>query len=114
MASIEKFPSVDMAKLEAEVTGALPIKGALTAEAVMREYESAAKAIEAMGTELISVAKNCEDVRNLIRGTAGAYRQEGRKERFRAYIEGCALFTEDVRRTCETVKRRMMEGSGIA
>jgi hypothetical protein len=31
--------------------------GALTAEAVMRDYESAAKEIEAMGAELISAAK---------------------------------------------------------
>jgi hypothetical protein len=143
MASIEKFPrakAVDMAKLEAEVTGALPIKtvppvhseqmpdyvehlegvsrvGALTAEAVVRDYESAAKEIEAMGAELISAAKKCEamtaDVHNAIafmRDTAEAYRQEGKKIFKR--IEECALFTENVRKTCEDVKRRMVEGNG--
>src|SRR5690242_13510445 len=136
MASIEKFPrtkAVDLAKLEAEVTGALPIKGppvhseqmpdyvqhlegvsrvgALTAEAVVRDYESAAKEIEAMGAELISAAKKCEamtaDVHNAIafmRDTAEAYRQEGKKIFKR--IEECALFTENVRKTCEDVKRR--------
>jgi len=142
MASIEKFPrtkAVDLAKLEADVTAALPIKGtppvhsepmpeyvehldgvsrvgALTAEAVVRDYESAAKEIEAMGAELISAAKKCEamtaDVHNAIafmRDTAEAYRQEGKKIFKR--IEECALFTEDVRKTCETVKRRMTEGS---
>ena len=29
-------------------------------------------------------------------------------------IEECAMFTEDVRKTCETVKRRMMEDRSIA
>ena len=97
MASIEEFPRVDMAKLAA----------ALTAEAVTREYESALKEIEAMGAELISVAKKCEamtsDVQNLIRDTAEAYRQEGKKIFER--IEECAVSTEDVRKTCEDVKR---------
>ena len=143
-AIIEKFPrtkAVDLAKLEAEVTEALPIKaapsvhsseqmpdyvehlegvsrvGALTAEAVVRDYESAAKEIEAMGAELISAAKKCEamtaDVHNAIafmRDTAEAYRQEGKKIFKR--IEECALFTENVRKTCQDVKRRMTEGNG--
>jgi hypothetical protein len=145
MANIEKFPrtkTLDLAKLEADVTAALPALpirgaplvhaeplpdyvehregvsrvGALTAEAVVRDYEAAAKEIEAMGAELISAAKKCEamtaDVHNAIafmRDTAAAYREEAKKIFKR--IEECALFTEDVRKTCETVKRRMMEGS---
>jgi hypothetical protein len=143
-ASIEKFPrtrAVDLAKLEAEVTEAIPIKaaqsvrsseqmpdyvehlegvsrvGALTAEAVVRDYESAAKEIEAMGAELISAAKKCEamtaDVHNAIafmRDTAEAYRQEGKKIFKR--IEECALFTENVRKACQDVKRRITEGDG--
>ena len=141
-ASIEKFPrikAVDLAKLEAEVAEAIPIKaaqpvhpseqmpdyvehlegvsrvGALTAEAVVRDYESAAKEIEAMGAELISAAKRCEamtaDVHNAIafmRDTAEAYRQEGKKIFKR--IEECALFTENVRKACQDVKRRITEG----
>jgi hypothetical protein len=106
MASIENFPKVDMAKLEA----------ALTAEAVKREYEAAAKEFEAMGAELISAAKKCEalttDVQNTIRDTAEAYRQEGKKIFNR--IEESALFTENVRKTCEDVKRRMTERNGVA
>jgi hypothetical protein len=143
-ASIEKFPrtkAVDLAKFEAEVMGALPIKaapsvhsseqmpdyvehldgvsrvGALTAEAVVRDYESAAKEIEAMGAELISAVKRCEamtaDVHNAIafmRDTAEAYRQEGKKIFKR--IEECALFTENVRKACQDVKRRITEGDG--
>ncbi|MET3339761.1 hypothetical protein ABIF52_000142 [Bradyrhizobium japonicum] len=34
--------------------------GALSAEAVVRDYESAAKEIEAMGAELIDAAQKCE------------------------------------------------------
>ena len=147
MASIEKFPkkAVDLARLEADVSAAftaLPIRtpalppaetlpdyvqhqegvsrvGALSAEAVVRDYEAAAKEIEAMGNELVSAARKCEamtaDVHNAIafmRDTAAAYREEAKKIFKR--IEECALFTEDVRKTCETVKRKMMEGSSIA
>lgn len=116
MASIEDFPRVDLTKLEAEVTGALPIKEApLTAEAVMREYESAAQEFEAMGAELISAAKKCEalttDVQKTIRDTAEAYRQEGKRLFNR--IEESALFTENVRKTCEDAKRGMIEGYGL-
>ena len=146
MASIEQFPktkALDLTKLEADVAGALPLAkrapsvhseplpdyvehqegvsrvGALSAEAVVRDYEAAAKEIEAMGTELISAAKKCEtmtaEVHNAIaylRDTAAAYREEAKKIFKR--IEDCAKFTEDVRKTCETVKRRMVEGSGTA
>jgi DNA anti-recombination protein RmuC len=112
MASIEKSPRVDIAKLEAEVTGQASRVG-VTAEAVMRDYESTAREIEAMGAELISAVKKWEamttDVRNTIRDTAEAYRQEGKK--IFEQIEECALFNEDVRKTCEDVKRRMTEGN---
>jgi hypothetical protein len=147
MANIERFPrnkAVDLARLEADVTAALPASsgaappalpeplpdyvehregvsrvGQLTAEAVVRDYEAAAKEIEAMGTELISAAKKCEamtaEVHTTIafmRDTAASYREEAK--RIFKRIEECALFTEDVRKTCETVKRRMMEDRSIA
>ena len=105
MASIEKF----LGKLEMEVTADVSQLGALTAEAVMRDYESAAKEIEAMGAELISAVKKWEAMiavaDNTVRDTAEAYRQEGKKIFER--IEECALFTEDVRKTCEDVKHRI-------
>jgi hypothetical protein len=105
MASIENITRVDMVKLEA----------ALTAEAVKREYDSAAREFEAMGAELISAAKKCEaltaDVQNTIRDTAEAYRQEGKKLFNR--IEESALFTENVRKTCENAKRRMIGGNVV-
>jgi DNA polymerase III gamma/tau subunit len=93
-----------------------PRIGALTAEAVMRDYESAAKEIEAMGAELISAAKKWEamtaDVRKTIRDTSEAYREEG--EKIFELIEKCALYTEDVRKTCEDLKRGVIEGNGGA
>ena len=65
-----------------------------------------------MGAELISAAKKCEamtaEVHNAIaymREIAAAYREEAKKIFKR--IEDCALLTEDVRKTCETLKRRI-------
>lgn len=82
-------------------------------EALMRDYESAAQEIEALGGELISAAKQCEmmtaDVHKAIRDTAEAYRQEGRKISIR--IEECALFAAEVRKTCDNAKRRIIEGN---
>jgi hypothetical protein len=147
MANIEKFPKtkLDLARLEADVTAALPTfpiraaaaplpepmpdyvehregvsrVGQLTAEAVVRDYEAAAREIEAMGTELISAAKKCEAMTGevhtaiaFMRDTAASYREEAKKIFLR--IEECALFTEDVRKTCETVKRRMTEDRSVA
>ena len=133
---IHRAAPLDLAKLEKDVVASLPpIRvaasgpmpdyvehqegvtrvGALTAEAVVRDYEAAAKEIEAMGAELISAAKKCEamtaEVHNAIafmRDTAASYREEAKKIFKR--IEECAIFTEEVRKTCETVKLRMIDG----
>ena len=133
---LRKNTDVNLARLEADVIGVrsegplasitLPDYvehqegvsrvGALSAEAVVRDYEAAAKEMEAMGAELIDAAKRCEamtaEVHNAIafmRDTAAAYREEAKKIFKR--IEDCALFTQDVRKTCEDVKRRMMDGN---
>jgi hypothetical protein len=133
---LRKSTEVSLAQLEADITGvrsgtslasmALPDYvehqqgvsrvGALSAEAVVRDYETAAREIEAMGAELIDAAKKCEamtaEVHSAIaymRDTAAAYREEAKKIFKR--IEDCAVFTQDVRKTCEEVKRRMSEGS---
>lgn len=138
---VRKVTSLDWARLEADVAavgpGATPLPsirapsvqtepmpdyvehqqgvtrvGALSAEAVVRDYEAAAKEIEAMGAELINAAQKCEamtaEVHNAIaymRDTAAAYREEAKKIFKR--IEDCAMFTEDVRKACETVKRKI-------
>jgi hypothetical protein len=139
---IRRIASLDLAQLEADVAASLPNGaslpsvrapsvqtgssmpdyvehqdgvprvGALSAEAVVREYEAAAKEIEAMGTELIGAAQKCEamtaDVHKAIafmHETAAAYREEAKKIFKR--IEDCALLTDDVRKTCETLKRKI-------
>jgi len=138
---VGKNAPLDWVKLEADVTAAIPARSlmpingarsvqsdpmldyvehqdgvprvaALSAGAMVRDHESAAREIEAMGAELISAAKKCEamtaEVHNAIaymRDTAAAYREEAKKIFKR--IEDCALFTEDVRKTCETIKRRI-------
>lgn len=137
MGSIEQLrrvAEVNLGDLEADIATAHPARslasialpdyvehqngvtrvGELTAEAVVRDYETAAKEIESMGAELIDAAKKCEamtaEVHNAIaymRDTAAAYREEARKIFKR--IEDCAMFTEDVRKTCESVKRKMVE-----
>ena len=133
---IHRAAPLDLAKLEKDVVASFPpIRvaasgpmpdyvehqegvtrvGALTAEAVVRDYEAAAKEIEAMGAELISAAQKCEamtaEVHSAIafmRDTAVSYREEAKKIFKR--IEECSIFTEEVRKTCETVKLRMIDG----
>ena len=94
----------------------VPPVGALSAEAVVRDYEAAAQEIESMGAELVDAAKKCEamtaEVHTAIaymRDTAAAYREDAKKIFKR--IEDCALFTQNVRKTCEEVKRKMVEGN---
>jgi hypothetical protein len=133
---LRKSTEISLAQLEADIAGArsgaslasiaLPEYvehqhgvsrvGALSAEAVVRDYEAAAREIESMGVELIDAAKKCEamtaevhDAIAYMRDTAAAYRQEAKKIFNR--IEDCAVFTQDVRKTCEEVKRRMVEGN---
>ena len=97
MASIErihKAAPLDLAKLEKDVVASLPATrvapsgampdyvehqegvtrvGALTAEAVVRDYEAAAKEIEAMGAELISAAQKCEAMTAEVHSAIGAF-----------------------------------------
>src|SRR3954468_16364059 len=130
MASIERLhrtAPLDLAKLEEDVVASVPALrgppsapmpdyvehqygvsrvGALSAEAVVRDYEAAAKEIEAMGAELVGAAQRCEamteevhDAIAYMRDTAAAYREEA-KQIFRR-IEDCAVLTQAVRKTCE-------------
>jgi hypothetical protein len=85
--------------------------GKLSAEAVIREYEAAAKEIEAMGREIASrheaisagVAGMLEDVRT----TAAHFRKEAK--RIFQDIESCSAITEEVRTTCDALKKKMVE-----
>ena len=79
--------------------------GKLSAEAIAREYEVAAKDIEAVRAELIERAKQCEtmirdtlSVTDEIKEVAARYREQGK--RIFIEIESCSELTADVRKTC--------------
>jgi uncharacterized protein YukE len=86
--------------------------GKLTAEAIVREYEAAAKDIEAMGAELIERVKQCEAmtrdalaVTEEMRETAMRYREEAK--RIFVQIEDCSQMTAEVRKTCTELKEKI-------
>jgi hypothetical protein len=86
--------------------------GKLSAEAVVREYEFAAKEIEGMGTELIERVKQCEAmtrealvVTEEMKETAARYREEAK--RIFLQIESCMLMTAEVRKTCTELKEKI-------
>ena len=62
---------------------------------------AAAQKCEAMTAEVHSAIA-------FMRDTAASYREEAKKIFKR--IEECSIFTEEVRKTCETVKLRMIGG----
>ena len=72
--------------------------GKLSAEAVVREYEAAAKDIEDLGVELVGHVKQCEamsrealNVIEELKETAARYREEAK--RVFVHIENCSLLT---------------------
>ena len=86
--------------------------GKLSAEAVVREYEAAAKDIEALGVELIEKARQCEamtrdalTVTEELKETAARYRAEAK--RVFVQIESCSLLTAEVRKICEEMKDKI-------
>ena len=86
--------------------------GKLSAEAVVREYEAAAKEIEGMGAELIERVKQCEAmtrdalaVTEEMKDTAARYREEAK--RIFLQIENCTLMTAEVRKTCAELKEKI-------
>src|SRR5262249_33463515 len=86
--------------------------GKLSAEAIVREYEAAAKEIEAMGAELIERVRQCEGmtrdalaVTEELKEVADRYREEAK--RVFVQIESCSLLTAEVRKTCGELKERI-------
>jgi hypothetical protein len=86
--------------------------GKLSAEAVVREYEAAAKDIEEMGAELIERVKQCEAmtkdalaVTEEMKETAARYREEAK--RIFLQIENCTRMTAEVRKTCIELKEKI-------
>jgi hypothetical protein len=92
--------------------------GKLSAEAVAREYEAAAKDIEALGVELVEQARQCEAmsretlaVTEELKDTAARYRAEAK--RVFLHIENCSLVTAEVRKTCEEMMDRIAAPSVV-
>jgi hypothetical protein len=86
--------------------------GKLSAEAVVREYEAAARDIESMGAEMIELVKQCEAttrdalaVTEELKETAARYRKEAK--RVFVQIENCSLVTAEVRKTCIELKEKI-------
>ena len=106
-----RAPALAMPDYVEHSEGATEI-GKLSAEAIVREYEAAAKEIEAMGAELIERVKQCEAmtrdallVTEEMKETAARYREEAK--RIFLQIESCSQVTAEVRRTCTELKERI-------
>jgi hypothetical protein len=104
-------PALEMPEYVEHTEGATEI-GKLSAEAIVREYEAAAKEIEAMGAELIQCAKQCEAmtldalaVTEELKQTAERYREEAK--RVFVQIENCSQVTAEVRKTCIELKEKI-------
>jgi hypothetical protein len=107
----EEAPTLAMPDYVEHRDGATEI-GKLSAEAVVREFEVAAKEVEAIGVELIERVKRCEAVtRDAIavteelKETAARYRDQAK--RVFAEIEDCSRMTAEVRKTCTELKERI-------
>jgi hypothetical protein len=110
-ASTVRAPSLAMPDYVEHREGATEI-GKLTAEAIVREYETAAKEIEGMGAQLIDCVRHCEamtrDALSAIeemKETAARYREEAK--RIFLQIENCTLMTAEVRKTCTELKEKI-------
>jgi hypothetical protein len=109
---VHRAPALAMPDYVEHRDGATEI-GKLSAEAVVREYEAAAKDIEAMGVELIGLVRQCEAmtrdalaVTEELKETAGRYREEAK--RVFLQIENCSLVTAEVRKTCTELKEKIV------
>jgi hypothetical protein len=106
-----RAPSLAMPDYVEHREGATEI-GRLTAEAIVGEYETAAKEIEGMGAQLIDCVKQCEAmardallVIEEMKETAARYREEAK--RVFVQIENCTLMTAEVRKTCTELKEKI-------
>ena len=106
-----RAPSLSMPDYVEHREGATEI-GKLAAEALVREYETAAKEIEGMGAQLIECVNKCETMTRgafvateEMKETAARYREEAK--RVFLQIENCTLMTAEVRKTCTELKEKI-------
>ena len=93
--------------------------GKLSAEAVIAQYESAVKALEAMGTTLIDcvqraekMAAGCKDAIAYVQDTAQKYREEAKLVFDR--IEQASVMTAEVRSVCDDMRKRIENPAQLA
>ncbi|MCP4617726.1 MAG: hypothetical protein GY844_14995 [Bradyrhizobium sp.] len=92
--------------------------GKLSAEAVVGEYEAAAKEIEAMGADLLDRVRQCEavtagalSVTDELKEVAARYRIEAK--RIFDQIESCSSAVADVRRTCIELRDKLAAPASV-
>ena len=86
--------------------------GRLSAQGATREYEVAAKEIEAMGAELLDCVKQCETmtrdafaVIEELKEIASRYREQGK--RIFVEIERSSELTSEVRKACTEIRDKI-------
>ncbi len=86
--------------------------GRLSAQGAAREYEVAAKEIEAMGAELLERVKQCETmtrdafaVIEELKEIAARYREQGKRVFFE--IERSSQLTSEIRKACTEMKDKI-------
>jgi hypothetical protein len=109
-------PDLAMPEYVEHKEGATEI-GKLSAEAVLREYEVAAKEMETAGRELIERVKQCEAmtrdalaVTRELKEIAGHYRTEAK--RMFEHIEGCSSIVADAQKICGTLRDKLAVPTG--
>jgi hypothetical protein len=108
-----RAPALSMPDYVEHRDGATEI-GKLSAEAILREYEAAAKEIEATGATLIERVQQCEEMTRdatlslveEMKETAARYREEAK--RIFLQIENCSLMTAEVRKTCAELNKKII------
>lgn len=110
-----QMPMPDYVKHQAGV-GQL---GAISAEAVVHQWEATARSIEAMGEEIRKIVERCAEIARsaetavkYVEDTAKAYRDEGAK--IFSEVESHALLVQEVTETCEAITRKIAEQAGSA
>jgi hypothetical protein len=110
-------PSLAMPEYVEHSDGATEI-GKLSAEAVVREYEAAAKEIEALGAGLIERVTQCQTmtrdafaVTDELKQIAARYREEAK--RVFLQIENCSQVTAEIRQACADLKEKIAVPAAI-
>jgi len=93
--------------------------GKLSAVAIVREYETAAKEIESMGGDLIERARQCEALtRDALAVTAElhevAARYRAEAKRVFEHIESCSMVVAEARNICSDLKDKIAAPSAAA